>query len=382
MKLCLKTLLLIVIFLVPETMSAANSQGINKAQLIEKFESYDMAINNGEGYSKATNEERTLAWAQSYLMEGYLDMYEATKQKKYLDTFVTQADRVCNNTDKARGLADYKGRLRLGWATITNKNKSRLVTTLSSGMILYPMLKFSLLVKKHPDKLTGYKETAKKYTQFAGDALTEFDSQWRFDSQKNEGHFQWDGDEPLGASVKLPKAFNDQLAIGRIIILLYDLTGNQEYLKRGEALANYFKRNLILDGEKYVWRYRPNLGEKSKIEDISHGAIDIDFALQAYKKGIIFNKQDMKRFANTFLFTCRNGRFTQFIDGTDDKKNLADYGNAVGRWLELSEFECGVYNAVYEYLPESLGSKKKVHPSSMLGIAKLIKYYDKCKKQN
>ena len=378
-----------IIFIILFANQIAYSQELDKKWLISKFNVLDNSINAGEGYSNATNENGTLAWAQSYLLEAYLDMYEATGDKRYIEKFVSQANRVIKNTDVERGIQDYKGRLRTGWSsTKYSKNKEPMIHITHSGMILYPLVKFCFLVRQNT-KLSEYKNFLETYINFVEKAVSEFDNQWRFDPETKGGSYWFEGDEPLSTDLKAPMPFNGPLAMGRVLIMLYSLTKKDIYYNKVTALALYFKNNLIETNDGYyIWGYRPNLKKYPQIEDISHGAIDVDFAILAYKNGIVFYKSDIEKFSKTLLNSKEKAKrfaFSKFVDGTDDREDKP-YSNApgditkfaVGRWLELSEWNCDVYKVVYNYLVQIIKDSKKEHPAVLLGIAKLTKYYEEC----
>ena len=61
---------------------------------------------------------------------------------------------------------------------------------------------------------------------------------------------------------------------------------------------------LDLDNDSYIWQYREG---NPKIEDISHGGIDVDFAILCQQHGIVFNLTAVRRFANTFVKNIYRG---------------------------------------------------------------------------
>ncbi len=357
----------------------ASAKEDSKSRLAERFDSLDLAINNGNGYGKETNEDGNLAWAESYLLEAYLDMYEATGKIKYLKKFAVQSMSVYDSTDKARKIQDYKGRVRTGWsATKWNKNREPVVYAVHTGMILRPMLRFCLMVKGRRG-LAEYKGLAAKYVKLGEDALSEIEGQWRYNANSEEGGYWFEGDEPLRADLGAPMPFNHQLAIGRNVILLYKLTGKKGYLLKARALARQFKDNLSLtDRDAYLWGSRPDIKKYPAIEDMSHGAIDLAFAIEAAREGIVFDKNDLKRFSRTFLGFANDGAFSMNIDGTDGEGNKADYADASGRWLDLSAVDCRIYRAAYDYLTGRVKNGPKEHPQVLLGVAKLVKNHNDC----
>lgn len=355
-----------------------NTQIYDKAWLINKFNELDLAMYKGEGYSNFTNKDGVLSWAESYLLEAYLDMYETTGNMSYMQKFIAQANKVYSNTDIARGIKDYKGRSRTGWsATKYSKNKEPMIHVVHSGMILYPMIRFSVMVKNRSE-LSGYSDAAKKYTKLAEMAVADLEGQWRYVAKTGEGSYWFEGDEPMQANLRAPMPSNGPLALGRVIVLLNQMTGKESYLSKSKALAIYFRNNLTMTSEGgYVWGYLPKVTKHPFPEDISHGAIDVDFAYNAYIAGINFTQQDMQMFAKTIRHAFQNGKFSKFVDGTgDDPDNI--YSDASGRWLELSAVDCGVYRIIYNYLINRTKKSTIEHPQILLGIAKLAKYWDKC----
>lgn len=55
------------------------------------------------------NEAGSLAWGMSYTLLSLVRLYQATKDATHLDRFVERADQVWEQTDKARGVVDWKG---------------------------------------------------------------------------------------------------------------------------------------------------------------------------------------------------------------------------------------------------------------------------------
>lgn len=354
----------------------------DKAWMASQFDNFDFALNKGEGYSKMTNEKAHLAWGQGWLLEAYLNMYEATGNKKYLKKFAVHSERVANNADKNRGVMDYKGRSKMGWSnTSYSKNGKPIVHLAHSGMILYPLVKFSLMVKDRPD-LSEYNAMANRYKVMAEKAVAEFESVWKYDARTGQGNYWLEGDEPMtGVSRSTPQPFNGSLALGRVLVVLSQLTGEDAYRSKAMALALYFKTSLSkADSGAYVWPYRKDLAKPP--EDFSHGATDVDFAVQAFKAGIVFTQADLEKFANTLLSCNKQGKLSMYVDCTDNPKKLADYSFSSIVWLEMSPVDCRPYKVAYDYVMNMLRTRKELSPMVLLGIAKLTKYYDVCHKVN
>jgi hypothetical protein len=349
---------------------------IARAGLIDRFDEMDRAVNKGEGYSNSTNESGALAWAESYLLEAYLDMYEATRNEKYLASFVRHADRMVLNTDRKRGVNDYKGRSVVGWSsTKYSTNQERIVWLVHTGMITYPLVRFARMAVQ--DNVSEYLPQARAYTSVAKSALAFFDRNWVYDSATGTGYYRFSADEPHSTNIPgppMPLPFNQQLAAGRTIILLAILDGSDEYRGKAEALARHFRDHLKGSDGPYLWRYWYGKAPDrlNKAEDISHGAIDLGFAVLAYRSGIVFRREDIVRFADTYDKKIHKaGTVADRVDGSGEGR----YKEATGRWLELSEFTCVPWRDFHGFL--SRGEVGR-HPEVMLGLAKLVKYFDRC----
>lgn len=68
-----------------------------------------------------------LAWGESYVMLSYLEMYEATKDTRYLEKLVEHADQVLKQRDDQRGFRDYSGRSRPAWSVSDKYTVAELV---------------------------------------------------------------------------------------------------------------------------------------------------------------------------------------------------------------------------------------------------------------
>ncbi|MBE0603187.1 MAG: hypothetical protein IH611_06105 [Deltaproteobacteria bacterium] len=361
--------------------TGAQAGPVREGGMRNLFDTLDAAINNGEGYGSYNNASGTLAWAESYLLEAYLDMYEATKDNAYLDKFVRQAERVSGATDKARGTKDYRGVSLNGWSsTKYSRNGEPVVFIVHSGMILYPLVRFAEIVAGEPS-LSRHGDAARRFVRLAEAAVSEFDNVWRSVPETGEGTYRFSGDEPLQADLSAPMALNGPLSLGRVIVALHRLTGKEAYLEKATGLAKYFKAGLRLNPDgAYFWGYRRDLDRFPKVEDISHGAIDVDFAFQAFQAGIVFTCEDMRRFSRTLVQARMGDLYSIHVNGTGGGGNQVVQSDTSGGWLELASCDCGVYESVFDYMSSRVKGDKKEHPQVLLGIAKLVKYHDRCRR--
>ncbi len=138
---------------------------------------------------------------------------------------------------------------------------------------------------------------------------------------------------------------NQYLALGRTHIALYRVTGKPFYRDRAERMARFFKSKLRLVGDHYEWNYWDAAGAwddaearlMQHIEDSSHGAIDVAFAVDAYDAGIVFDREDMQRLARTVSDAMWNHDYHRPRLGRVVNSAEGDTTNAL-EWMLLGRF--------------------------------------------
>ncbi len=346
--------------------------------LVHLFDRSDSSLNNGNGFSFETNEKGNLAWGESYILNAYLDMYEATKNVYYLRKFTEHADRVIANTDNERGEKDYIGRSLVGWgSTKYSRNGERVVWLVHTGLITYPLVRFSLIV--NINQVSYFAEKADIYSKTSIQALSEFDNDWVVNKTTGEGYYQFEHNTPVkfnNTDRRLPLPFNQQLAAGRTFILLFQSTRDTSFKKKAAGLALHFKNNIHTHSNgTYVWNYWYGRGHelfKAK-EDISHGAIDIDFVVLAAKNNLVFTTADIMKFKNTYLENIENnGKITRYVDGSgaQSKGRIIPSG-----WLSLFAHDC---NMIKKTLIDIVQHAEKKTPFILNVLAKAILLNTKC----
>jgi len=83
----------------------------------QTYNAYLQDLNAGDSFSTWDNEYGTLAWGESFILESFLNMYEATGDDFYLEQFVKHAQAVIAQGDDHAGRLDYRGQVLPGWGT-------------------------------------------------------------------------------------------------------------------------------------------------------------------------------------------------------------------------------------------------------------------------
>ncbi len=218
------------------------------------------------------------------------------------------------------------------------------------GMIAYPVARFIEAVKTTSELQARYGAKADAFLAFITRNLFE----------KNERH--WVSIEPLGGAyragpwpterapnVMLPH--NQYLSLGRAWLVLGSLRGvNPAIGERARQMAGLFHSLLMVDDatDACTWHYMDWLeygdGLQTAAEDTMHGHIDVGFAVEAARRGIVFTSQDMQRLANTWLRLMWNQdadrpRIAGRVDGSAPGKHPA----LLTSWTELAEWNPQVH---------------------------------------
>lgn len=240
------------------------------------------------------------------------------------------------------------------------------------GMITYPMMAFARFVHESPTLQANpvYKAKADWYVQEVEKLMLLLDADWR-ENEQGEGWYAVEQGAPVWMD-GVDEPFNHFLAVGRTMVHLAAVTGNPLWHDRVEKMARVFKNDLVLKNGAYTWQYwwskgygskgwspkdqvslnTPALQGRTVAEDISHGAIDLHFAYLCYRDNIVFDREDMVRFAKTFtqnmLTTKPDGKPTLFqrVDGGGSKTVYDIYAR---HFVLLAEFDRQILT-VYEEL--------------------------------
>jgi hypothetical protein len=360
--------------------------------MVAQFDSLYAALNGGAGCAAFNDDDGTYAWAESYLLMALLTMYEATKDTAYLTTFADQADAVLATRDSERGIVDYLGRSLPTWSsTRYTLEGQRRVSVVRTSMVAYPLARFAVLVGDE-SRLGRYDARAAAYADAAEQALAVFDQRFFFNSETLEGEYRLEPGAPIaiGDSVTAnPVPLNYNAAAGRVHLMLALYTGSAVHWARAAALSRAIATELAVVGDRYVWHYWGVEGRdlfSDRWEDLSHGAIDVDFAAELANAGLTFDSSDIQRFAATLLHQRAGTGFLHYVEGPDPAVSEPDSkcghtwmrssSDASGRWLGLESLVPGaVFTPVRDYLAQRTLSDDATDPVLLLGLARLVLYH-------
>ncbi len=321
-------------------------------------EAYD---NGGDWYIGYDNSSATLAWGESYVMMGLAAMFRVTGDPSWLDELARHADSAVAMMDRERGVVDYRGVSEACWQdTHYQPAGEAYCYVVHSGMIGQPIAEFARLVAEagleaevaYDGETFGDK--ADRYVAAMEDVVAAHADQWT-----GEGYaFRADATFLGYPGVDLP--INQSAAMGRLLLTLADVDGSAEHLAKAEAICRHFRDQLAADGDGWVWNYWGG-AYSAPGEDVSHGAIEVDLARMCAERGLVFDDDDMRGFAATFMdrVYVDDRTFSDHVGG--GSTNTESYRPQVARWLGLTPWRTGLYTAVrdlydLDYPPSSVGS--------------------------
>lgn len=313
---------------------------------LQAYETIDQQINGGQGYANHLDTIGFLAWRQSRVLESYLNMYDASNDSVFLEKFICQTDLVLMHRD------DYMRGGVPAWSTLKylkpGAAKRPEALLINNAMILYPLARFAATIIQNED-LSDYHNVALWYLDNVIQTVAWFQTWYMTDGAKGwyviqtESFVKYPG-------INVPHNWN--AAMGKVLLALYDATGEERYLDQAETLARTFKGELQLaPNGSYRWYYWFGEGfEKYKsTEDVSHGAIDIQFALLCYQHNIVFDQEDMHCFVRTLTEQIWDGHdFRSSVWGTGQvNQTLADAGIF---WIDLARIDADVLEIIENYI--------------------------------
>ncbi|WP_165367884.1 hypothetical protein [Phytoactinopolyspora endophytica] len=271
-----------------------------------------------------------------------------------------------------------------------------------TGQIALPLVMFARIVRSDPNLRAKslYRKRADTYLTAAEEAVAVHDPEWR-ETERGEGYYVALPGAPVWwAGIDLP--INQFLALGRATLQLAAVTGDARYVDRTRAMARTFHGDLtITEGGAYVWpywwskgrvysgwdiddpasEYRPWLPGNQSAEDVSHGQIDMNFALEMFRDipvfagtgKPVFTGADMERFAATFTqnvaVVTDDGSLTvnRFIDGRGPT-GLEAYERQAGAWADLTPWD----GSILTHLRDMFNSHEyAVFPSTAYDVARI-----------
>ena len=260
-----------------------------------------------------------------------------------------------------------------------NSTYKMVMHELHTPIIGIPFLKFAYLVN-NTQSLNQYQIQAMRYINSFEESSFDYEQSWHNDSDR--GFYVFEPGGKYWAS-SLPIPYNALSANGLYYLMLYKVTGKEQYLKRTTVLAQEIREGITFydNGTMNMpyWKiYSPpynglEMGNDVPInglyykiapdkasEDISHFSLTLRFMIEAWKMGIVFQENDLKAVAKTFSEKIWKPTHipTENLCDSDPSKgfflshNLEGKGNAydyaINNYLFLKRWDSKIVNRFWE----------------------------------
>ncbi len=354
-----------------ETSATASLSALSSDDLRKLFDRRDAEFHASRAGAEADNSKGGLAWSESYLMQGWMQMYRATGDRVYLRKLAARFDEILALRDDKLGLKDdYTSTALAGWGTSSyNRGGAKWhVFIVHTGMIALAPAEFARAVKADPALQAEFGTSASAYLTAIYECIHDTEQYWRDGPADDEGYYV---DPALGIA-----PLNHFNALGSTLIEMHAATGDVRFRDRAARLARFFKNRIHLEGDRSWWAYRPKADRtEDRPEDISHASVNVGFAVRCCKAGIVFDSGDLNRMARTW---------TEKVDRADgtwaaDVAGKGDGGKylpgSAGRWLPLAEGmdDAALRKRLIDSVTRAYGQFDAKYASHILGYAHLLR---------
>ncbi|HDS73942.1 MAG TPA: hypothetical protein ENN56_00225, partial [Firmicutes bacterium] len=320
----------------------------------------DWDAKRADGYYTSTNSS-TLAWAEAYVLNAFMAGYRLTGDTYWLGRIADHTDTLLANLRDVPESVPYDTSIYAdgyrGWGSTGYYAGDYDEYIVHDGCVGSAIAEYIAEVFNNPDEL---------WDEFGDRAKAHFDTL----SYHVAGKWlaNWDADRynastygtvlrHYGGFERLPH--NQANAFGSFLVFLNDVVNSPKwaelngeispdyYMPYIDEMAAFLKNDLRVGaGDSYQWGYWPGGGD----EDVSHANITVEFAWICYKRGIVFDETDMKRFANTMSKLMWNGSFEN-VGINKYNRPGADYAwtNYIWSWAYLSEADPFLFHIYHNF---------------------------------
>lgn len=269
-------------------------------------------------------------------------------------------------------------------------NSTYYIFSVHTGMITAPIAEFSRIVRRNPALARRFASKAAQYVEAVEEAIAVHDGEWRQNSD-GEGWYIWE----RGATVAFDGTempHNQFLALATTQLHLAAVTKDEKYRDRARRMLTTFRNDLRVQDASYIWNYwwtksavftgysqtddlsdfTPAFNGAKQIEDMSHGAVDVEAAVQGFRDGLVFTADDIRRLAATFTDNIATydaaGNPTVFtrVDGVGP---IGAQDVQAPRWMALADWDDEVFTFCRQ-----MYNHRQIAPttgSNLLGVANI-----------
>jgi hypothetical protein len=338
------------------------------------FLTYDMSNTISQAQKNPVRRSRWLAWQGSYAAEGALMAYRRTGDARFLQLFSDYFEQVLKLRDSQLGLTDQvHGRVMPAWGDGDEIEGKWIAHVTQAARITFPGTEFARIVRSDP-ALARFAPMADRYVAAAVEAMAAFEEDYRPIPGEGLSYFIRPGknrEEPI----------NHAHQVGRVYLNLYELTGNEEYLRKSkEILAVFVKSIRYGQDNKIVWSYFAYFSkEKENIQEISEdtwkASLTAPFIYMAHERGLGVSQQLVASMADTFLANVlANNELGRDLGGETkvakgDERRVQAFGFV--SWLDYSPLRPEIATRTREIV----ATRRDLFPKGWFDSANLARGY-------
>ena len=239
------------------------------------------------------------------------------------------------------------------------------------GQFAYPIARFIERVVRTRGLEKRYDAKARDYLRAIGAIADKHERDW-IDATSAAGAYRFTP-HPWERYPNRILPHNQYLAMARAFLVLAEVSRRKLFRDRAQRMARNFKRHLRLVGRAYEWHYWDWVEEEvdghSAVEDTSHGNIDIGFAVEACRRGVVFTTADMRRFASALIDRMWNGSLQNPVIGGRVNTRVGD-SQVFGGWIDLCQWSPKIWE-IYWALFCAAGRPEREIPTIFQGWDRL-----------
>lgn len=309
---------------------------------------------------------RFLCWNEGHYQHALLNLWELTRERRWLEIAVERMDGVWALTgERLIALDGVWGVPRPTW--YTEGDELGAAISLITGVIIYPMARLLRAVWTDP-ALADLRARVEPWVPPLRRAIAEHDVEWVELPEGSGAYLEpyVKGPRrvyPSGGSRICP--LNRMFFLAMPMLILGRLLGNDVYLDRVRRMAVFF-RDALEETEHgaYVWEYEsgyyPAMGE-----DISHAACQVDFAEWCAREGIEIDQDDLRSIA----LTLSEHIFVHGDVPCGEVRGLTpDIDMAVGAWSSLTRFAPEILPRIEAVIETAYTERPEFFPREGWGI--------------
>lgn len=292
------------------------------------------------------NKSSSLTWGASYEMMAYLSRFRSTQDFNTLLEFIRYAQEVLNKTDRSLNFgsgADV-------WSQTNYTGGIPYPTVAGDGMISYPIADFATIVLAQSEEFQkrlidiegvklSLKQIAVNYLDHAIRVIAFHDKEWNgfggyIALPETAEYFKDPDGRSISTYMELP--FNMTMALGRTMLKVYSFNKDQKLkIKLSGMIARWKEFRTYSSNGNVSWPYMTEM--PTVPEDVTHGAIDVDFLRLAYEHGIDgIGSSDLRELGHSFRYTMSysSGLVTYHVNGTTKWETIENHQQYPYRYLD------------------------------------------------